>query len=75
MSKSENSCIECPDIPCPVDLVFAIDMCHCDKQRFENARNFMIETAEKVIPAANSRNQKVILHTIYSEGSQSEPPH
>lgn len=64
MSKSENSCIECPDIPCPVDLVFAIDMCHCDKQRFENARNFMIETAEKVIPAANSRNQKVRMSVV-----------
>ena len=57
--KGVEECELCPDIPCPVDIIFAIDMCHCDKQRFLNAQQFMIETANRVIPEANKNYQKV----------------
>ena len=52
-------CDLCPDVPCPIDLIFAIDMCHCDKQRFFNAQQFMIQAADQILPNAAANGQKV----------------
>ena len=61
---TRDECQNCPKIPCPVDIIFAIDMCHCDPLRMEISKEFIAATADKLIPDSDARGQKVRLSVV-----------
>jgi hypothetical protein len=60
----KEECQNCPMIPCPVDIIFAIDMCHCDPLRMEISKEFIGATADKLIIDSEARGQKVRLSVV-----------
>ncbi len=60
----KEECQNCPMIPCPVDIIFAIDMCHCDPLRMEVSKDFIAATADKLIIDSEARGQKVRLSVV-----------
>ena len=47
------------DIPCPADIVIAVDMCTCDERRFDQAKQFITELTDKLIPMSAYKMQKL----------------
>ena len=52
------------DIPCPADIIIAVDMCTCDPKRFEQAQNFIISLAERLLPESFNKTQKIRFSVI-----------
>ena len=54
----------CSDIPCPADIVIAVDMCTCDPKRFEQAQAFITELTDRLIPISEEAGQKVRISVV-----------